>query len=95
MNKTFWAIVSVASILAADTAEAATKPKPKIAMAAARSQALKLAPGRVISGEYEYEGGAWRYSFDIQQAHNVQEIGIDAMTGKVVEDKSEGVRDKD
>jgi uncharacterized membrane protein YkoI len=49
----------------------------------------------VISAEYENEGGGWRYSFDIQQNHNVQEIGIDAMTGKVVENKSEGVRDKD
>ena len=38
------------------------------------------------------EGGIWRYSFDIQQRGNVQEIGID---GKIVENKSEGKVDHD
>ena len=37
----------------------------------------------------------WRYSFDIQQHGNVQEIGIDGRTGKVVENKSEGKVDHD
>ena len=32
---------------------------------------------------------------DIQQKGNVQEIGIDGRTGKVVENKSEGRKDKD
>jgi len=77
------------------TAFAAQAPKPKISMASARATALKLAPGTVISSEYEKEGGIWRYSFDIQQRGNVQEIGIDARTGKVVENKSEGRVDHD
>jgi uncharacterized membrane protein YkoI len=64
-------------------------------MAHARAIALKLAPGQIKSSEYEKEGGVWRYSFDIQQKGNVQEIGIDAMTGKVVENKSEGPVDRD
>jgi uncharacterized membrane protein YkoI len=64
-------------------------------MARARAMALKLAPGKLISSEYEKEGGSWRYSFDIQQKGNVQEIGIDGRTGKVVENKSEGRKDKD
>jgi uncharacterized membrane protein YkoI len=70
-------------------------PKPRISMARARAIALKLAPGKIISSEYEKEGGIWRYSFDIQQKGNVQEIGIDGRTGKVVENKSEGPKDKD
>lgn len=72
-----------------------TAPTPKISMADARAMALKLAPGRIISSEYEKEGGVWRYSFDIQQKGNVQEIGIDARTGKIVENKSEGKVDHD
>lgn len=86
----------VAGALIAPPALAAEHaPKPVVTMAQARAQALKLAPGRVISSEYEKEGGIWRYSFDIQQRGNVQEIGIDGRTGKVVENKSEGKKDKD
>lgn len=70
-------------------------PVPRVSMAAAKAIALKLAPGKVISSEYEKEGGSWRYSFDIQQSGHVQEIGIDGQTGKVVENKSEGKVDHD
>lgn len=70
-------------------------PRPTISMAEAKVKALRLAPGKVISSEYEKEGGIWRYSFDIQQKNNVQEIGIDGRTGRVVENKSEGKKDKD
>ena len=78
------------------TAIASAKaPAPRISMAQAKAMALKLAPGRIISSEYEKEGGIWRYSFDIQQKGHVQEIGIDGQTGKVVENKSEGKVDHD
>jgi uncharacterized membrane protein YkoI len=76
-------------------APASKTPAPRISMQQARTTALKLAPGKVISSEYEKEGGIWRYSFDIQQRGNVQEIGIDGRTGKVVENKSEGKVDHD
>ena len=82
-------------LLTAGTALAARAPTPKISMASARAMALKLAPGTIKSGEYEKEGGIWRYSFDIQQKGHIQEIGIDAMTGKVVENKNEGKVDRD
>lgn len=95
MKLTALAFALAATLVPLGVAVAAPKPTAKISMTAARAQALKLAPGRVISAEYENEGGGWRYSFDIQQKRNVQEIGIDAMTGRVVENKSEGVRDKD
>ncbi|MEO8547651.1 MAG: PepSY domain-containing protein [Sphingomicrobium sp.] len=70
-------------------------PKPKISMAQARKTALRLAPGKITKSEYEKEAGGWRYSFDIQQKGHIQEIGLDAMTGKVVENKSEGKVDHD
>lgn len=89
-------LAAVAVLGAGSTAIAASKaPTPRISMAAARAIALKLAPGKIISSEYEKEGGGWRYSFDIQQRGNVQEIGIDGRTGKVVENKSEGRVDHD
>ena len=89
-------VALVAGSLIAGPAIAATQaPKPKISMGQARAMALKLAPGKITSSEYEKEGGIWRYSFDIQQRGNVQEIGIDGRTGKVVENKSEGKKDKD
>jgi uncharacterized membrane protein YkoI len=74
---------------------AAHAPRAKLTEAQARAIALRAAPGKVISGEYENEGGGWRYSFDIQQRHNVQEIGIDGQSGKIVEKKSEGPKDLD
>ncbi|HVR89548.1 MAG TPA: PepSY domain-containing protein [Novosphingobium sp.] len=89
-------LAAAAAVLGlAQPAFASHPPTPRISMAHARAQALRLAPGRVISAEYENEGGIWRYSFDIQQRGNVQEIGIDAMTGRVVENRSEGRHDRD
>ena len=88
----------VAGILAVSltgTALAAKAAAPKISKAKAEALALNLAPGKIISSEYEYEGGGWRWSFDIQQKGHVQEIGVDGLTGKVVENKSEGKVDHD
>lgn len=96
MSKSLRILTFVAILGASGVATAAEKaPTPRVSMAAAKAMALKLAPGKIISSEYEREGGAWRYSFDIQQAGHVQEIGIDGQTGKVVENKSEGRVDHD
>jgi uncharacterized membrane protein YkoI len=96
MFKSLRTLMIIAALGAGSAAIAAAKaPTPRISMASARAMALKLAPGRMISSEYEKEGGIWRYSFDIQQHGNVQEIGIDGQSGKVVENKSEGKKDSD
>jgi uncharacterized membrane protein YkoI len=93
--KSIGAIVLAGAALAG-VAHAATKAPPaRITMAQARAVALRAAPGRVISGEYENEGGGWRYSFDIQQRGHIQEIGVDGRTGRIVENKSEGAVDHD
>jgi uncharacterized membrane protein YkoI len=70
-------------------------PTPKISMADARAIALKRAPGKVQDAEYEYEKGGWRYSFDIVQGKRIHEIGVDAMTGRIVEDGFEAPGSKD
>ena len=95
MRKYMPALAMVASLGIGAAAIAAKAPTPKVSMTQARAMALKLAPGKIISSEYEKEGGIWRYSFDIQQRGNVQEIGIDGRNGKVVENKSEGKVDHD
>lgn len=93
---TLIATIIAAGGLALTTATAAIAPPPaKLTMAKARTIALKLAPGRITDAEYESEGGGWRYSFDIRQGKRIHEIGVDANTGRIVEDKYEGLNAKD
>jgi uncharacterized membrane protein YkoI len=61
----------------------------------ARTIALQHASGTIIKQELEKEGGAWRYSFDVRQNGRIHEIGVDAETGKIVEDSWEGAPDRD
>ena len=90
---TLFAIVAAAALPA--VAIAAAPPAAKLTMAQARTIALKLAPGKIKDAEYEKEGGGWRYSFDIRQGKRIHEIGVDANTGRIVENKFEGLHDKD
>ena len=64
----------------------------KVTMAEARVIALRAHPGKITDAELEKEGGGTglRYSFDIASADGVHEVGIDARTGKVLENKKEG-----
>jgi uncharacterized membrane protein YkoI len=94
MNKLF-VVAAIAALGSGSAVLAAKAPVPKVSKARAEAVALKLAPGKITDSEYEFEGGAWRWSFDIQQKGHVQEIGIDGATGKVVENKSEGKVDHD
>jgi uncharacterized membrane protein YkoI len=87
--------IAFVAALGISSAALAAAPAPKISKARAEAMALKLAPGKITDAEYENEGGAWRWSFDIQQKGHIQEIGIDGRTGKVVENKSEGKVDHD
>jgi uncharacterized membrane protein YkoI len=93
--RTHTSLIALVAALSIGSAASATAPMPKITKARAQAIALKLAPGKIISSEYENEAGGWRWSFDIQQKGHVQEIGIDGRTGKIVENKSEGKVDHD
>jgi uncharacterized membrane protein YkoI len=57
----------------------------------ARAAALKARPGRITDQELEKEGGGsgLRYSFDVVSEGKTLEVGIDAMTGKVLENGAE------
>jgi uncharacterized membrane protein YkoI len=64
----------------------------KVSIAEARAIALKAHPGKITDEELEKEKGGTglRYSFDIKRGGVTQEVGVDAQTGKVLENKKEG-----
>ncbi len=59
---------------------------------AARKAALDARPGKITDEELEKEGGGsgLRYSFDIQSKGVKYEVGVDAKTGKILENAPEG-----
>lgn len=67
-------------------------PQAKITITQAREIAVKVHPGTITDEELEHEhgGSGLRYSFDIKNASATQEVGVDAITGKVLENKAEG-----
>ena len=64
----------------------------KIDIGAARALALKARPGKITDEELEKEkgGSGLRYSFDIKVGSKTYEVGIDAVTGKLLENRREG-----
>lgn len=96
------AIVSLAVVSGTAVAAATTnhgyvgqklESRAKVKMMQATAIALKAHPGRITDRELENEGGGsgLRYSFDIKaKGKKTFEVGVDAMTGKVLENKAEG-----
>lgn len=66
--------------------------KARVTLKEARAIALKSHPGKITDEELEREAGGTglRYSFDIRNGKVTQEVGVDANTGKVLENKAEG-----
>ena len=64
----------------------------KIGISEARAIALQTHPGKIVDEELEKEpgGSGLRYSFDIKRGHVIQEVGVDAQSGKVLENMKEG-----
>ena len=67
-------------------------PQAKVTLAQARTIALKAAPGAITDQELEREpgGNGLRYSFDVKRGAQTFEVGVDAKTGAVLENKIEG-----
>ena len=63
----------------------------RISLSQARSIALKARPGTITDQELEKEhgGSGLRYSFDISSSGKTYEVGVDAKTGKVLENGHE------
>ena len=71
--------------------------KTKISLSQARIIALKAYPGKIMKEELEHErgGSGLRYSFDMRHGKQWREVGIDALTGRVLENTHEGANPKD
>ncbi|WP_018912743.1 PepSY domain-containing protein [Thiomonas sp. FB-6] len=64
-----------------------------ITMEQASQIALKAVPGATITDrelEREKGGSGLRYSFDLKTPQGERELGVDARTGKVLEDSVDG-----
>ena len=69
----------------------------RITLVEARAVALRIFPGKILKQELEKEvgGSGLRYSFDIQNKQVVHEVGVDAQTGKLLENSDDSnARDK-
>jgi uncharacterized membrane protein YkoI len=71
-------------------------PKNKITIEEARSAALKVYGGIIKGEELEFENKLWIYSFDLKKANdtNIHEVQIDAITGKLVSEKTESATEE-
>lgn len=80
--------ISTAAYAATDTG---AQSGARLTMQQARSEALNQVHGKIKSAELEKEAGGsgLRYSFDIQTSHGLREVGIDAVSGKVLENSHE------
>jgi hypothetical protein len=69
----------------------APAPQATVTIVRARTLAKHVVPGTILSEELEKEAGGsgLRYTFDIRGASGVREVGIDATTGKVLENSAD------
>lgn len=86
----------VTGIATASASESTNAPKNRISIDRARATAKKRFNGEVKGEELEFEGGKWIYSFDLSKAGQpgVQEVQVDAVTGKIVSEKHESPSDE-
>ena len=86
-----FSLVGVVSAPQAYTGEKLAK-YAKVSLPDARKIALKARPGQITDEELEKESGGsgLRYSFDIRSGNTTYEIGVDAKTGKILENTAEG-----
>lgn len=90
------ALFAATAVVAAPTAlplkGASLAPLAGMTLPAARATALAARPGIITDQELEKEAGGTglRYSFDIKSKGRAFEVGVDARTGKLLENKAEG-----
>jgi hypothetical protein len=97
--KRFLTIACATALIAGASTVVAAKPLvghelakgAKGDLAQARAIALKARPGRIVDQELEKEAGGsnLRYSFDVSSGGRTYEVGVDAVTGRVLENGAE------
>ncbi len=65
-----------------------------VGMENARKTALASSNGKIKSEELEKEHGKQIYSFDIAMPNGLHEVNVDAVTGKLIDDKVESAADE-
>jgi uncharacterized membrane protein YkoI len=90
-------LVAGGGLPAMASAKSGLQSKAKISLSQARAIALKAYPGKIMQEELEHErgGSGLRYSFDMRRGKHWREVGVDAMTGRVLENSHEGANPKD
>ena len=69
--------------------------KARIGIRQARHIAQHAYPGKIMKEELEREGAKLRYSFNMRRGKHWREVGVDAITGKVLENTAEAANPKD
>jgi uncharacterized membrane protein YkoI len=84
-------LVVLAGVMSAYTGQEMAK-NAKVTLPEARAIALKAFPGKITDEELETEkgGSGLRHSFDIKNGGVTHEVGVDAKTGKLLENSVEG-----
>lgn len=84
-------IVAALTLLASFPGEKEYSAQAKISIKKACQIALHAYPGTIVSKGLEKEAGGsgLRYSIDVKGASGTREIGVDAITGKVLENSEE------
>jgi uncharacterized membrane protein YkoI len=96
MNKNTSLAVVLAALASTGAAFAYTgqeyAPDAKVTLDQARATALNARHGTITDQELERErgGSGLRYSFDIKAHGHTYEVGIDAKTGRILENALEG-----
>jgi len=89
--------IGCSGLPASSAAKSNLQSEAKITMQEARAIALKIYPGKIMKQELEREAGGsgLRYSFDLRRGNKWREVGVDAITGKVIEDTAERPNPRD
>ena len=95
MNRTLasgFALTLMATIPAVAYTGQNLSKQAKIGISEARAIALRAHSGKITDEELEKEtgGSGLRYSFDVKSGNVTYEVGVDAMTGKLLENAKEG-----
>src|SRR5437588_11773235 len=99
MNNTTLSSAAVVAAFALAISTAAAYPgqqlakQAKITLAQAQTIAMRAVPnGKITASELEKEkgGSGLRYTFDIKAGGKTREVGVDAKTGKILENAVEG-----
>src|SRR5689334_2228910 len=95
--RTFFSGFALLTLVGASTSAFAYRgqnlaPQAKITLEQARVIATKARPGKITDQELEKESGGsgLRYSFDVKSGKVTYEVGVDAKTGRVLENDREG-----